>query len=174
MNNNNNNDDQTREAITYPNPVSCTKLTQRDQRALVFQLLYAADSADYGNSLEAIAENISREYGFIILAGDPVFTAAAAVAAQRELLDQEIHPLLANWRFDRLGVVTRLLLRYAIWEMMNTQTPHIIVINEAVELAKCFAEKDAYRFVNGILDEWLKNHPAPPAPEGSDESHEKA
>ena len=43
-------------------------------------------------------------------------------------------------------------MRYAIWEMLYTTTPHSIVINEAIELAKCFAEQDSYKFVNGILD----------------------
>lgn len=140
----------------YPNPVSCTKLNQRDQRALIFHLLYAADACDYQTSLEGIAENISREYGFIILPQDSVFTTAASIVAQRVLLDEQIQPLLANWRFDRLGVITRILLRYALWELSNTEMAPSIVINEAIELAKCFAEKDAYRFVNGVLDEWAK------------------
>ena len=34
--------------------------------------------------------------------------------------------------------------------------PAKVAINEAIELAKCFAEKDAYKFVNGILDEAVK------------------
>ena len=43
-----------------------------------------------------------------------------------------------------------------MWELTNTEMHPTIVINEAVELAKCFSEKDAYRFVNGILDEFIK------------------
>jgi N utilization substance protein B len=34
-----------------------------------------------------------------------------------------------------------------------------VVINEALELAKIFAEKDGYKFVNGVLDEWAKRNP---------------
>lgn len=142
----------------YPNPVSCAKLNQRDQRALIFHLLYALEAFDYSVSLEAIAENISREYGYIIMSHDSVFIIAANVAADKERLDQEIQPLLANWRFERLSVTTRIIARYAIWEMSKTDTPASIVINEAVELAKCFAENNAYRFVNGILDEWARKN----------------
>jgi N utilization substance protein B len=43
-----------------------------------------------------------------------------------------------------------------MWELFHTDMPTSIVINEAVELAKCFSEKDAYKFVNGILDEAVK------------------
>ena len=71
-------------------------------------------------------------------------------------LDEECKPLLSNWRFERLGMCTKLILRYALWELQTTDTNPTIVINEAIELAKCFAEKDAYKFVNGILDEALK------------------
>jgi len=38
------------------------------------------------------------------------------------------------------------------WELLFTDTPTSIIINEAIELAKDFAEKDAYKFVNGLLD----------------------
>jgi transcription antitermination protein NusB len=140
----------------YPFPVSCNELGQREQRSLLFHLLYAADALDYSASLESIAENISREYGFVILSTDTIFTTASAVIAQRVDLEKEIEPLLANWRFDRLSVATKLIVRYAIWEMLHTETAPSIVINEAVELAKCFAENNAYRFINGVLDEWAK------------------
>lgn len=156
--NNNNGPLEGNERVTYPNPVSSTQLTQRDQRALVFHLLYALEAFDYSTSLESIAENISREYGFIILGSDPVFLAAAGVSAETAFLDGEIQPLLANWRFERLSSTTRIIVRYALWEMLRLQTPASIVINEAVELAKCFAETNAYRFVNGILDEWARKN----------------
>lgn len=142
----------------YPFPVSCNDLTQRDQRALIFHLLYAMDAFDYQVSLESIAENMSREYGFVILTSDAPFQAAAAVISLCEKLDAEVYPLLENWRFDRLSVATRLIVRYAVWELISTDLPSLVVINEAVELAKCFAEQNAYRFVNGILDEWVKKN----------------
>ncbi|HML19849.1 MAG TPA: transcription antitermination factor NusB, partial [Candidatus Dependentiae bacterium] len=60
------------------------------------------------------------------------------------------------WRFDRLGVCTKLILRLAVWELLHADEPHNIIINEAIELAKCFSEDDAYKFINGILDEAVK------------------
>jgi N utilization substance protein B len=43
-----------------------------------------------------------------------------------------------------------------MWELESRTVSHSIVLNEAIELAKCFAEKDAYKFINGILDEAVK------------------
>ncbi len=139
-------------------PVSCSDLSQRDQRSLVFHLLYAMDASDYESSLEGIAENFSREYGCLIFPHDQVFITARSVIASRDVVDEEIKKLLANWRFERLGMITRLLMRYALWELMYTDTPASVIINEAVELAKGFAEDNAFRFINGLLDEWCKQN----------------
>jgi N utilization substance protein B len=43
-----------------------------------------------------------------------------------------------------------------LWELKKGDPAASIVINEAIELAKCFAEKDAYKFINGVLDESVK------------------
>lgn len=139
-------------------PISCDNLSQRDRRSLVFHLLYAADAFDYDISTEALIEKFAHGYDCVIDRNDQVFLMAQEVIEKREELDRQILPLLENWKFERLSVATRLILRYAIWELTSTDTSSIIVINEAVELAQCFAEKDAYRFVNGILDEWRKRN----------------
>ena len=79
-----------------------------------------------------------------------------AILDQRDELDVELIPFLKKWRLDRLGTCTRLILWMGMWELKDTKTPATIVINEAVELAKSFSEKDAHRFVNGILDQYAK------------------
>lgn len=132
------------------------QLSEKDARSLIFHLLYAMDSFDYEVSLESVADNLSRGFDLVINQDDAVFTTAQAVVNERNELDAAIKPLLANWRFDRIGVCTRLILRLALWELMQNQIAHPIIINEAVELAKCFAEVDAFKFVNGVLDEWVK------------------
>ena len=58
-----------------------------------------------------------------------------------------------NWRFDRLAVIDRLILRLAIWELRHAgDVPAAVVLNEAVELARRFSTDEAVRFVNGVLD----------------------
>lgn len=138
--------------------INVETLPLREQRSLVFIILYAAEALDYDLSLEAVVDNISRGFLIDILHENKVFKMAQSIVMQREELDEQIKPLLAHWRLERVGICTRLILRLAIWEFQNTDTPSTIVINEAVELAKNFAELDAYKFINGVLDEFSKKN----------------
>lgn len=137
-------------------PLSYNDLSRREVRSLIFHLLYAIDCFDYDTSLHSITENFNHGFDLAIPFDSEVFLVASKVVDQRNELDAAIKPLLHNWRFDRLGLSTKLILRLALWELSTTQTSANIVMNEAIELAKCFAEKDAYKFVNGILDEAVK------------------
>lgn len=133
---------------------------KRKLRSLVFHILYAMESSDYEPSLGAVVDGLNRGFDQEIEDGGEITVIAQEIVSRRQELDDTIFPLLENWRFDRLGCCTRLILRYALWELLFTQTPSTIVINEAIELSKCFSEKDAYRFVNGVLDEALKQLPS--------------
>ncbi|MFH0898196.1 MAG: transcription antitermination factor NusB, partial [bacterium] len=82
---------------------------------------------------------------------------ARGTIEHRKQFDDQIKPHLKNWKLERLGCCTRLILRMALWELSQPNSVPSILINEAVELAKTFAEKDAYKFVNGILDEICKS-----------------
>jgi transcription antitermination protein NusB len=134
-------------------------LSQRDKRSLVFHLLYAAEGCDYQASLESLVDNLNKGFDLDIPFNSPMLRSVQEIIDHREALDQVYRPYLSNWRIERIGVCTKLILRYAIWELLNTKTTPTIIINEAIELAKCFAEKDAYKFVNGILDEIAKTLP---------------
>jgi N utilization substance protein B len=136
--------------------ISYERLSRRDLRALIFHLLYAMETFEYEVSLAEIIDNINRGFSLDIPLDSMASTTTQAVIDSREELDNIIKPLLINWRFDRLGVCTKLILRLAIWELVHTDEPHNIIINEAIELAKCFSEDDAYKFINGILDEAVK------------------
>jgi len=137
-------------------PLSYDDLKSRDTRALIFHLLYAMECLDYTVSLDSIVDNFNRGFDLAIPLDSKVFTIAQAVIDHRDDLDKMVHPLLVNWRFERIGVCTKLILRFALWELTEIKTVHSIVINEAIELAKCFAEHDAYKLVNGVLDEAVK------------------
>ena len=131
-------------------------LSRREVRSLIFHLLYAMEGFNYNTSLESIVDTFNRGFGLDIPLDSEVVKVTQGVVDEREQLDEAIAPLLANWRLDRIGLCTKLILRMSIWELLHTDTASTIVINEAIELAKCFSEKDAYRFVNGVLDEYCK------------------
>jgi N utilization substance protein B len=67
-------------------------------------------------------------------------------------LDALIAEHADNWRFERLAAIDRAILRLAIHEMREAQTPPKVVLNEAVDLAKKFSSEESGGFVNGILD----------------------
>lgn len=131
-------------------------LTRRDLRALIFHLLYAMDAFEYEQSLEGLVDIFNRGFTLDIPRNSDVVMITNAVIEQRNKLDEAIKPFLHNWRFERIGLCTKLILRLAMWELQEKEIAPNIIINEAIELAKCFAEKDAYKFINGILDEAVK------------------
>jgi len=149
---------------TIPQPENaCETLDQviqsrRKTRSLVFHILYAVDALDYEVTARSVAEKLNTEYETDILLNGDIVNTVAGIAEHRQQLDATLIPFLENWKFERIGKCTLLVLRYAIWEILYTNTSHSIILNEAIELAKCFSEKDAYKFVNGILDKISKQH----------------
>lgn len=141
--------------------INSEKLTLTEQRSLIFHLLYAIDAFDYDVSLESIADQFARGFGVIIPPESVVFKSTQDILDKRSEIDTLVIPLIENWRIERVGTATKLILRLALWELLNTKVDSLVIINEAIELAKCFAEKDAYKFINGVLDEFIKKHQRP-------------
>jgi N utilization substance protein B len=82
-----------------------------------------------------------------------------ATALARDTVDRlvTIDPLIADtterWRPERMAVLDRLILRMATCELLRGgDTPHPVVINEALELARTFSSEDSVKFINGVLD----------------------
>ena len=131
-------------------------LSLSEQRGLILHLLYTAECHDYLISPEALAYQYDIGFNVIIEHEDAVFKNLAEILPYRDKADIEIAPLLKNWKFDRISVMTKLILRYAFWELKEKKSDPALVINEAVELAKSYGESDSYRFIHGILDSWVK------------------
>lgn len=74
-----------------------------------------------------------------------------------EEIDQELGHQTAHWRLERLAAVDRNILRLAMCELLFYQdTPYAVVIDEAIEIAKRFGAEDSSRFVNGVLDGFVR------------------
>ena len=76
---------------------------------------------------------------------------AESVVESHEELDRRITEASDDWTADRLGALERNILRMAILELDERDTPVEVAINEAVALAKRYSSEDAGRLVNGIL-----------------------
>lgn len=89
---------------------------------------------------------------------------AHGTARSLDRIDPMIAEAATNWRLERLAVIDRLVLRLAVYELLERpDVPPAVVINEALELARTFSAPDAVRFVNGVLDAIRKRLDADPA-----------
>lgn len=143
-------------------------------RRLALQWLYKCDlcGGDESKDLES----------FLAMRGDPPEVRLRAreiiegVDREREGIDAEITRVAENWDVSRMATIDRNVLRLATWELVFTDTPSAVVLNEAVELAKTFSTENSGAFVNGILDRIrpereklraaLSRKPETPAPGG--------
>lgn len=132
-------------------------LTRHSARELVLQILFQLDFhgttegwLDEFWAQQRTSKSV-REFANQIVSG---------VQAQQEELDQLIEHSSENWSLDRMPIVDRNILRQAIYELVwIPDIPAKVTVDEALQLAKSFADDDAKRFVNGILDKILKHDP---------------
>jgi transcription antitermination protein NusB len=113
---------------------------RRAARRTALVLLYQWDVT--GQELASLFEGEIDAYARAVAEG---------VIEGHEELDQRITDASDEWTADRLGALERNILRMAIRELDEGETPVEVAINEAVALAKRYSSEDAGRLVNGIL-----------------------
>lgn len=74
------------------------------------------------------------------------------VITYRNEIDKIANDNLIDWKIDRLGNTDQAILRMGIYELLYTETPDIVCINEAVELAKIYSDDDVRKMINAALD----------------------
>ncbi len=80
----------------------------------------------------------------------------------REEIDGLIRQQAEHWRLERMPAVDRNILRLAVYEFLyEADVPKLVILDEAIELAKEFGSEQSGRFVNGLLDGILKSHTFP-------------
>jgi transcription antitermination protein NusB len=123
--------------------------TKARERAL--QALYQIDVA-----AEGIDDALGRFWKSFEPVEREVMTLAEAivrgVAKHRRAIDDTIERVSLHWRLDRMAKVDRNVLRLAVYELLETDVPVKVVINEAIELGKKYGSESSGAFVNGVLD----------------------
>jgi N utilization substance protein B len=77
---------------------------------------------------------------------------ARGTSASAAEIDRQIEAKSANWRLERMAVVDRNILRLAIYELNRNEVPAVVIIDEALELARQFSNHESIPFINGVLD----------------------
>ncbi len=132
---------------------------RRKAREYALQMLYQWElSQGEPSRVKATFWKTTRAAGELRFLANSLFEGAAADAP---ISDELISRHAENWRIERMAAIDRNILRLAIHELRRGETPEIVVLNEALELAKKFSEPDAIAFLNGILDAVRKELAAP-------------
>ena len=69
-----------------------------------------------------------------------------------EDIDKEISKYLENWTINRLGLTDQAIIRISVYELLYTDTPNLVCINEAIELSKKYSDEKVSKMINGVLD----------------------
>ena len=130
---------------------------RRKARELALQMLFQHDMA--GNEPDMIIATFedlqkskpnTREFAVKIFRGTVDHIAE---------IDDMIQAQAENWRLSRMAVVDRNIIRMSVYEFLHeTDTPKLVIIDEAIEIAKKFGTQKSSQFINGILDGILKRY----------------
>jgi N utilization substance protein B len=126
-------------------------------RAVVLQVLYEDDvnpRHDLVASDEFLQRRLRHDRGLVEFAWELL----SGVRRNRPELDRRLSAAAANWTQTRMAVTDRNALRLGAYELLYTDTPPHVAINEAIELAKRFGTEESGHFVNGLLDRLLREH----------------
>lgn len=143
------------------------QVRRRFARICVLQILYQMDLGkdwDIGEADLELFWNQLQENGEMPPLGDRINALKKDVrrmvmgaVERRATIDELIVGAAANWKLERMNVVDRNILRLGVFEMQFCdKTPPAVAINEAIELAKEYGDRESPAFINGILDKLKK------------------
>lgn len=78
------------------------------------------------------------------------------VITYKSSLDELANKHMVNWSIDRIDKTGKAILEIALFELKYTETPEIVVINEAMELAKKYSDDSVRKIINAVLDKVIK------------------
>ena len=124
--------------------VSRSELREKIMTILYQYQMYKRTNFEYKIE-DVIKENvdISSEFVNEIVSG---------VLEKQEELDKIANNYLTDWTIDRLDNLGAVILRMGIYEIKYMDTPDIVVINEAIELAKKYSDDNVKKMINAVLD----------------------
>lgn len=78
------------------------------------------------------------------------------VITHQDELDKLANKYIKDWTIDRLDKTGASILRIALFELKYTDTPEIVVINEAIELSKKYSDDSVRKIINAVLDKIIR------------------
>ncbi len=124
-------------------------MNRNEARSVIMTILYQVfmyqNSKIEYNLDEVIKDNLEIDNDF-------VKETVTGVLDNKENIVNIANKYLKDWTFDRLGLTDRAILSMGIYELLYTNTPEVVAINEAVELSKKYSDDKVKNMINGVLD----------------------
>ena len=127
--------------------------TRSELREKIMTILYQIDICRSQN-IEYNVENIIREN--LDIDNEFVRDIVYGVITYEKDLINLANKYLIDWDISSMDKIGAAILKMAIYELEYTDTPHIVVINEAVELAKKYSTEEVKKMINAVLDRLIK------------------
>jgi N utilization substance protein B len=122
-------------------------MNRRKARKTVLELIFSSQFLTEESARDILDERIKN--GMSV--DEYVEEVFLGVSDKAEQIDAVITKYLQGWSFERLSKISIAILRLAVYEILYTEIPDSVSANEAVELAKEYAEEKASTFINGVL-----------------------
>ena len=125
------------------------QLNRSELRKKIMTILYQMNTYQK-NHVEYQVDEIMKEV--MPIENEFVKEIVYGVITYQNDIDKIANTYLNGWTIDRLGNTDAAILRMGIYELNYTDTPPIVAINEAIELAKAYSDTDVRKMINGVLD----------------------
>lgn len=129
-------------------------ITRENAMRVLYQIfLYKKNKIDYTTNgvIEEYMDNIPLAEHKIINT-DFLKELVEGVLNNINDIDNNISKYLENWTIDRLGLTDQAIIRISVYELLYTNTPNLVCINEAIELSKKYSDEKVSKMINGVLD----------------------
>lgn len=118
-------------------------------REIIMKVIYQVNILKEGNLDYDINELIKEQ---LEIENDFVNETVNGIVKNQKEIDALANKYLKKWTIDRFNKVDQAILSIGIYELMYTDTPSVVAINEALELSKKYSDLDVTKMINGVLD----------------------
>lgn len=131
------------------------KLSREKAMELVFSTMITGEK--HIEAIENFVDNYEENIDALEL--DYIKEVLKGIEENREYIDSLIEKNLQNWKLNRISKVNLAILRLAVYEMkFKSDVPDKVAINEAIDLTKKYSDLKSKSFINGVLDNILKEN----------------
>lgn len=124
-------------------------MNRSELREIIIKILYQVyiykeKNIDFSVN-DLIKEQLDRKNEF-------VENSINGVIEKQDEISSVANKYMKDWNIDRISKVDKAILSLAIYELLYTETPDVVAINEAIELSKKYSDEKVTKLINGTLD----------------------